>query len=124
MLVMFFGFVRRHYHFVRVRTLCMEPVLPANQAAPPIAVVPIDRWSRISKQAIEFASRITSEIIGIHVDPGEYSELFRATWERWVESAFRREGRPAPKLLVLPSPYRFIIVPTIQFILGLSEKHP
>src|SRR6202007_2813227 len=30
LLVMTFGSVRRHYHSVRVRTLCKEPVLPAN----------------------------------------------------------------------------------------------
>ena len=124
LLVVFFGSVRRHYHYVRVKTFCMEPVSPADQASPPIAVVPIDRWSRIAKQGIEFATRITTEITVVHVDPGEHSELLRATFELWVESAFRKAGRPAPKLLSLPSPYRFIIVPIIQYILDLSEKHP
>src|ERR1700730_14342522 len=54
MLVMFFGFVRRHYHDVRVRTACKQPVVPADHSAPPIAVVPVDRWSRLTEQAIEF----------------------------------------------------------------------
>jgi amino acid transporter len=124
LLVMTFGSVRRHYHSVRARTLCKEPVLPANHGAPPIAVVPLDRWSRISKQGIEFATRLTSEIIAVHVDPGEHSELLRAAWERYVEGAFRQAGYPVPKLLTLPSPYRFIIVPIVQYILQLSEKHP
>jgi amino acid transporter len=124
MLVMFFGFVRRHYHYVRVRTFSMEPVHPANHSAPPIAIVPIDRWSLISKQALEFATRLTPEIIAVHVEPGEHSELLRAAWELYVESAFRQKGRPEPKLLFLPSPYRFVIVPIIQYILQLSEKHP
>jgi amino acid transporter len=124
MLVMFFGFVRRHYHYVRVGTFSMDPVLPANQSAPPIAIVPLDRWSRISKQALEFATRLTPEIIAVHVEPGEHSELLRAAWELYVEAAFRKMGRPLPKLLSLPSPYRFIIVPIIQYILDLSEKHP
>jgi amino acid transporter len=124
MLVVLFGKVRRHYHYVRVRTFCKEPVQPADQTAPPLAVVPIDRWSLISKQAIEFATRLTPEIIAVHVEPGEHSELLRAAWELWVESAFRKIGRPVPRLLFLPSPYRFIIVPTIQYILDLSQKHP
>src|SRR6266446_5189236 len=89
LLIVTFGSVRRHYHSVRVRTLCKEPVLPANHGAPPIAVVPLDRWSRISKQGLEFATRLTSEIIAVHVDPGEHSELLRAAWERYVEGAFR-----------------------------------
>ena len=124
MLVMVFGFVRRHYHYVRVQTLCKERVQPANPEAPPLAVVPIDRWSRIAKQAIEFASRLTPEIIAVHVDTGEHSELLRATWERSVEAGFTDSGRPAPKLRMLPSPYRFIILPILQYVLDLSEKHP
>jgi amino acid transporter len=124
LLVVLFGLVRRHYHYVRVQTLCKEPVHPANQAGSPIAVVPIDRWSRISKQGLEFASRITSEIIAVHVEPEEHSELLRAAWERYVDVAFREAGRPAPKLLTLPSPYRFVIVPIIRYILDLSEQHP
>ena len=124
LLVVLFGRVRRHYHFVRVQTLCKDPVQPANQEDPPIAVVPIDRWSRITKQGLEFASRISSQIIAVHVEPEEHSELLKAAWERYVEGSFREKGRPAPKLLTLPSPYRFVIVPVIQYILQLSEKHP
>ncbi len=124
MLVMSFGFVRRHYHYVRVQTVCKERVQPANPEAPPLAIVPINRWSRIAKQAIEFATRLTPEIIAVHVNPGERSELLRATWERWVETAFTESGRRAPKLLILPSPYRFIILPILQYVLDLSEKHP
>src|SRR5882672_7223713 len=93
LLVVMFGFVRRHYHFVRVQTLCKEPVQPAAQSPSPIAVVPLDRWSRISKQGLEFASRITSEIIAVHVEPEEHSELLRAAWERYVDGAFREAGR-------------------------------
>src|SRR5207302_5451580 len=48
LLIVFFGFVRRHYHAVRMRTACIEPV-HAHQATPPIVVVAIDRWSAISK---------------------------------------------------------------------------
>ena len=124
LLVVLFGRVRRHYHFVRVQTLCKDPVQPANQEDPPIAVVPIDRWRRITKQGLEFASRISSQIIAVHVEPEEHSELLKAAWERYVEGSFREKGRPAPKLLTLPSPYRFVIVPVIQYILQLSEKHP
>src|SRR6202166_3134871 len=124
LLVVLFGRVRRHYHYVRVRTLCKDPVQPANQEDPPIVVVPIDRWSRITKQGLEFASRISSEIIAVHVEPEEHSELLKAAWERYVEIAFHKAGRPEPKLITLPSPYRFIIVPIIRYILDLSEQHP
>jgi hypothetical protein len=50
--------------------------------------------------------------------------LLLEDWERYVGQPFRTAGRELPKLHVLPSPYRFIIVPIVQFILELSEKHP
>jgi amino acid transporter len=124
LLIFFFRRVRRHYHAVLVATTTSESVAPANHGQAPIVIVPVDRWSRICKQALEFASRISPEIIAIHVEPGEHSELLREDWERYVERPFREAGDEPPKFVVLPSPYRFIIVPLVQYILDLSEKHP
>ena len=124
LLIFFFSRVRRHYHAVLLATTTSQPVAPANHGRPPIVVVPIDRWSRICKQALEFASRISPEIIAIHVEPGEHLELLRDDWERYVERPFREAGVEPPKFVVLPSPYRFVIVPLVQYILDLSEKHP
>src|SRR5467141_2419230 len=124
LLIFLFRVVRRHYHMVRVATSCAAPVVPANEAARPIAVVPVERWSRICKQALEFASRLSPEIIAFHVEPGEHSELLQTEWERFVEQPFRAAGVETPKLVLLPSPYRFIIVPIVQYILELAEKHP
>jgi hypothetical protein len=45
-------------------------------------------------------------------------------WQRYVEQPFRAEGVDPPKLVLLPSPYRFIIVPIVKYILDLSEKQP
>jgi amino acid transporter len=123
-LIFFFRRVRRHYHQVAVATRCTTPAEPANHQAPPISVVPIDRWSRISKQAIEFASRISPEIIIVHVEPGEHSELLHDDWRRYIEEPFREAGLDPPRLEILPSPYRFVIVPLMRFILDLSEKNP
>jgi amino acid transporter len=124
LLIFFFRRVRRHYHAVLLATTTSEAVAPANREKAPIVIVPVDRWSRICKQALEFASRISPEIIALHVEPGEHSELLREDWERYVERPFREAGGEPPKFVVLPSPYRFIIVPLVQYILDLSEKHP
>src|SRR5437870_4959249 len=123
-LILFFRLVRRHYHLISVATTSIVPVVPASHNAPPIAVVPVDHWSSICKQAIEFASRLSPEIIAIHVESGEHSWLLREEWERYVEQPFRAAGAVPPKLTTLPSPYRFIIVPLVQYILALSDMHP
>ncbi len=122
--IVFFRRVRRHYHNVSVATTCTEGVEPATHKSSPIAVVPIDRWSRVSKQALEFASRISNEIIAIHVEPENHSELLRDDWERYVEKPFREAGIDPPQLTILPSPYRMVIVPVVKYVLQLSEKYP
>jgi len=119
-----FSAVRRHYHAVRVLTTTRVPVHLPNPSQPPIAVIPIDRWSNIARQGIEFAARLSPEVIALHVDPEENSELLREDWQRYVEQPFRAAGKEPPKLEILPSPYRFIIIPIIQFILDLWKKHP
>jgi amino acid transporter len=122
--IVFFRRVRRHYHNVSVATTCTEGVEPATHKSSPIAVVPIDRWSRVSKQALEFASRISNEIIAIHVEPENHSELLHDDWERYVEKPFREAGINPPQLTILPSPYRMVIVPVVKYVLQLSEKYP
>jgi amino acid transporter len=122
--IVFFTVVRRHYHSVKLLTICKIPVQTASLSHPPIAVIPIDRWSNISRQGIEFAARLSPEVIALHVEPTEHSELLQEDWERYVEQPFRAAGKEAPKLLLLPSPYRFIIIPIVQSILDLSKQHP
>jgi Amino acid permease len=124
LLIVCFRKVRRHYHEVTVATTCMDPVEPAMHKSSPIAVVPIDRWSRVSKQALEFASRISDEIIALHVEPENHSELLRDDWERYVEQPFREAGTQPPLLTILPSPYRWVIIPVVQYVLQLSQKNP
>lgn len=124
LMVVFFMRVRRHYRIVSIRTACPNPVVPATQGPPPIAVVALSRWNCVSKQAVEFASRLTTEIIVVHVEPGSPSELLEADWQRYIEAPFREKGLPPPTLQVLPSPYRFVVLPIVQFVLELSRKYP
>jgi hypothetical protein len=84
----------------------------------------MDRWSVVTKQALEFASRISSEIIAVHVEATDSGELLRDAWPRYVEAPFNALGQPPPTLLLLPSPYRLVIVLTVQYVLKLSKDNP
>jgi amino acid transporter len=122
--IVLFTLVRRHYHFVKLQTSCKIPVDAASLSQHPIAVIPIDRWSDITRQGIEFAARLSPEVIALHVEPNEHSELLEDDWEQYVNRPFRAAGKEPPQLHLLPSPYRFIIIPIVQFILDLAKKHP
>jgi amino acid transporter len=122
--IFFFAIVRRHYHHVKVLTSCKVPVDAAGLSQHPIVVISIDRWSNVTRQGIEFAARLSPEVIALHVEPNEHSELLQDDWEQYVEQPFRAEGKKPPQLHVLPSPYRFVIIPIVQFILDLSKNNP
>jgi amino acid transporter len=122
--VLFFTIVRRHYHSVKVLTFCRVPVFAAELSQPSIVVIPIERWSSITRAGIEFASRLSPEVIALHVEADDKSELLQEDWDRYVDQPFRAAGKEPPKLEVMPSPYRFIIIPIVQFVLDLSKKNP
>ena len=119
-----FTVVRRHYHAVKMMTSCRVAVDAAGLDQPPIAVIAIDRWSNITRLGIEFAARLSPEVIALHVDPSEHSELLQEDWDHYVEQPFRAAGKEPPKLHILPSPYRFVIVPIVQFVLDVSKQNP
>jgi len=61
-------------------------------------------------------------VIAVHVEPNEHSELLQDDWEQYVKKPFEAAGKEPPQLHVLPSPYRFVIVPFVQFVLDLSKN--
>ena len=122
--IVLFAVVRRHYHHVKVLTTCKIPVDVAGLSQHPIAVIAIDRWSNITRQGIEFASRLSPEVIALHVEPNEHSELLEGDWEHYVVQPFRAAGKEPPELQIVPSPYRFVVIPVVQFVIDLSKKNP
>jgi amino acid transporter len=118
-----FRVVRRHYHSIRMLSAGKLPVRAALLSDPPIVVIPVDQWSDITRQGIEFAARLSTEVIALHVNPTEHSELLEMSWDHFVAQPFRAAGREAPTLRILPSPYRFVIIPIVQFVLDLSKEH-
>jgi amino acid transporter len=122
--IFLFSRVRRHYHSVKVLTNCKEPVDVDGLSQPPIAVVAIDRWNSITRLGIEFAARLSPDVIAVHVETAEHSVLLHDEWEHYVEKSFEGAGKKPPELHELPSPYRFIIIPIVRFVLDLSSKNP
>ncbi len=124
MLIAIFSAVRRHYHSVATITRCTIPMVPKCHATQPVAVVPIDHYSQVTRHGLELASRLTTDVIAVHVEPDEHSEVLYKEWDRLVVAPFVAAGDPPPKLVRLPSPYRFVIVPIVQYILQLSAEQP
>src|SRR6202167_2426289 len=119
-----FVIVRRHYHTVKMRTSCKIPIDMDVITQPPIVLIAIERWSNITRQGIEFAARLSPEVIALHGECNEQSALLKDDCDYYGERPLRAAGKEPPQLHLLPSPYRFVIVPIVQFILDLSKKNP
>ncbi len=115
--------VRHHYDRVSKLTENKSPLV-LGDSEPPIVVMPIDNWSRISEKGLQFALSISPEIYAVHVASEVDETALNREWERLVGAPLRAAHRPVPKLTVLRSPYRFIIAPIVQFVIDLETKYP
>jgi len=115
--------INRHYRNLEQQTAASEE-FETNHDLKPLVVVPIDRWSRISRRALRFAVSISDEVEALHIECERHTTSLRQDWENFVQEPARKAKRTAPQLVVLKSPYRFIVNPLVERILELEEAHP
>jgi hypothetical protein len=60
----------------------------------------------------------------IHVDCGEGTTVLHQEWCRFVEEPTRRMEVATPQLVVLPSCYRYILSPIVDYVLGVERTCP
>ncbi|MGB2621694.1 MAG: APC family permease [Candidatus Acidiferrum sp.] len=115
--------VRRHYHRVFLETRSVAP-LELNDLSPPLVIVPIKNWSHIVKKALRFALKISPCVRAVHVDCGQGSSILRQEWCRFVEGPTQEAGVATPQLVVLPSRYRYILSPIVDYVLEAERTCP
>jgi amino acid transporter len=114
--------VHRHYQRVSVEIADSTPLdLTHFRAA--LVIVPLERWSAVTKKALTFALSISTDVIGLHVDC-EWTEQLKKQWEDFVERPVQELGIPTPRLVVLQSPYRYVSSPLVEYVLDLQKKDP
>jgi hypothetical protein len=89
---------------------------PSLRPAPtPRVVIPVSGVHRGIVEAVDFALAITRDVTAVYIElePGE-AEAVQKKWKRWW---------PDIPLVVVPSPYRSIIQPLIDFLDETDAKH-
>jgi amino acid transporter len=116
--------VKRHYSRVKREMSDMTPLNLANLQEP-IVVIPMARWDRITEKAMRFGLVLSKNIkvVHVHSDDDEDGGLAEV-WDEHVMEPIKREGLAEPELVTIPSSYRFIITPLMDYILDLEEKNP
>jgi hypothetical protein len=124
LLLAIMGAVRRHYHRVAIATSSHAPVDLSN-LLPPLVVVPLQDWNRISQNALRFAYTLTTEVHALHVElEEEAGSSFCKDWNIYAEAPAKKAGLPPPEMVVLTSPYRWVLRPIIQYVLEAEKKNP
>jgi len=122
-LILMMRSVHRHYGRVAREIRATTPVRTAN-LSPPIVLVPVDRWSLIAEKAIRYAWTLSDDIHVLHVNCGEKTDELCRVWSDMVEKPAEAAGLARPQLVLLDSPYRFIVKPIVNYALQQQTANP
>ncbi len=120
-MIVFMRSVHSHYREVARETDLDRPIVPA-EITEPVVVLPIDRWSRISEKALSFALSMSNDIRCVHVVTTEGPDPFCDQWERDIAAPLRNAGKCVPQLVRLPSQFRYILAPVVDYVLSVERE--
>jgi amino acid transporter len=115
--------VKRHYSRVKREMKDMTPLNLAN-LEDPLVVIPMARWDRITEKAMRFGLVMSKEIKVVHVHSDDEKEGLDEVWEDKILAPIKKAGLTEPELVTIPSSYRFIINPLMDYILDLEKLNP
>ncbi len=115
--------VKKHYTRVQGEMRDMDRLNLANLEQP-LVVIPMAAWNRISEKALRFGLLLSKEIKIVHVHSEDEAHGIEDDWEEMILGPITEQGIPLPELVTIPSNFRFIIAPLMDYILGLEEKNP
>jgi hypothetical protein len=122
-LILLMRSVKRHYVSVDKETFLDLPILP-SEVSEPIVVLPMDRWSRVTEKALAFGLSMSTDVRCLHVQVADEPDDICKVWEPDVAAPLRAAGKGVPKLVILKSPYRYILGPVVDYILGAECDLP
>jgi amino acid transporter len=115
--------VKRHYSRVKREMADMTPLNLVNLEEP-IVVIPMARWDRITEKAMRFGLLLSKEIKVVHVHSDDEEGHLDEIWDEFVMAPIKRERLQEPELVTIPSNFRFVISPLMDYILELEQKNP
>src|ERR1700674_2583796 len=118
-MLVFMGRVRRHYEWVGKEVALTSPmVLRTRNLRPPIVIVPVDQWNAATEKALQFAMTLSPDVEVLHVMCDADED--RPAW-KWAEDP--PAGTPGPKLVTLPSPFRLVVHPIVDYVLKVEKEN-
>jgi amino acid transporter len=122
-LILIMSAVKRHYDRV-TREIAVDCPMHVANLVEPLVIVPLDRWSRITEKGLRFALKISGQVQAVHVDAEDCCDEVKQMWQQNVVAPLRASGNVVPELIVVTSPYRFVVTPLVEYIQKVERDHP
>ncbi len=122
-LILMMRAVKRQYDRVAHET-CLDKPANTRELRPPLVILPVQRWNTVTEKALRFAWTISNDIQALHIECGEETENVCQRWSELAEAPARQAGLPDPKLILLKSPFRFVVRPIVDHVLKLEQENP
>ena len=115
--------VKKHYKRVQGEIKDTQPMRVTNLEQP-LVVIPMAGWNRISEKALRFGLLLSKEIKVVHVHSSDEPHGIDEDWDEKIIAPIREAGLKDPELVTIPSSFRFIISPLMDYILRLESENP
>jgi hypothetical protein len=113
-LILIYLRIRRHYDTVAAQ-LSLEGAPPPVHEHTHLVVVPVASLHRGTMEAIEYARSFGVPAHAVHIISDEAAwEALQQKWKEW---------EPEVPLIGLPSPYRSLVEPIVQYVREQREKY-
>ena len=123
--------IRRYYRALEREALvgsrrCMD----FSDHAPPVAVIPLERWDRLAQRAVQAAACLSPDVVALHLtdlegpDGETHQARLRADWARFVGGPAVASGLPEPQLVIRSSPYRSLLAPLLREVAAIRARCP
>ncbi len=129
--ILLLRFVRRYYDEVEYHVLeGRHRRIDLSRHAPAVALVPVKRWDRLSRKAVEHALRISPDVIAVHVtalegpESADHERRLREEWHEFVQQPAADAGLHPPQLRFIRSEFRSMAAPLLRAIEAADHEAP
>jgi amino acid transporter len=124
LVVLVFARTKKHYASVAKQVVDDQPLV-LSEVQPPIVLVPVQSWSKITSRGLRFALELSDDVRALHILTMD-SMICELTpvWEELVAGPARAAGRTPPQLVLRKSTYRQFFAPLVEYVMQLRDSHP
>ncbi len=120
-----------HHYYERLDgRLASQGPFSLGDTDPPTVLVAVEGRNRLSDRALRFAMTLSPDVIAVHLirlegpEAEEDGHELRRRWETEIMAPLTALGRAAPRLVLLPAPFREIHGPLLSFMEQLDADTP